>query len=139
MVKSRNVTLFVHDERSGKWLLNAITPEARTAFSPDSCRVLIERVEEGEQEIFLDEALERLEYQPVRDELVNAFRLLDASVMIPIMGRERLEGAIALGGKTDQSNYSVPELKTLTRIARRMPGRRSYNPSAYFRLGRPHV
>lgn len=118
MVKTENVTIFVHDEKSGEWSLNAITPEARTALSPDSCRLLLELVAERKHEIFLDEALELLEYQPVRDELVNAFRLLDASVMIPIMGRERLEGAIALGGKADHSNYSGPELKTLTRIAR---------------------
>ncbi|MEK7793675.1 MAG: protein kinase, partial [Candidatus Hydrogenedentota bacterium] len=118
MVKSANVTIFVHDEKSGEWSLNAITPEARTALSPDSCRLLLELVAERKHEIFLDEALELIEYQPVRDELVNAFRLLDASVIIPIMGRDQLEGAIALGGKADQSNYSAPELKTLARIAR---------------------
>lgn len=118
ITKTPHVAIFLHHRRKSQWTLSALTPDIRTAVTTDVCKEVLDLVAREQSEIYRDDALEVLEYTPIRQNLLEGFKILDASVFLPLVSQDGLVGAISIGEKSNHTNLSGGELRVLKRIAR---------------------
>jgi len=114
---SQSILMLTHFENRGGWSISAVRPSARSGQTIARCTLLLKVLEVARQPIFRDDLLENDNYQDHRDSLIDGISSLDAEVLLPLVGRDRVVGAIALGAKKRNKNYTGAELRSLMRIA----------------------
>ena len=117
LFRVEHTALFLRFPGQDIWTLSAVIPAPETGQPTEDCSTLLAILEEDRKSISRDEVLEDLRYRFVQDEALKGMNALHASVIVPLISRDRLIGALCLGEKAFHKNYSREELALIKRIA----------------------
>jgi GAF domain-containing protein len=117
LFRVENTALFLRFPGQDTWTLSAVLPAPETGQPMEDCSTLLAILEEDRKSISKEEILENVRYRFVQDEALKGMSTLHASIVFPLISRERLIGALCLGEKAFHKNYSRKELALLKRIA----------------------
>jgi predicted Ser/Thr protein kinase len=116
MLKTSHVAIFSHSVPRSQWTLAALVPDSDKETTLDVCQGLLASIEGDEHIIFRDDIYEDVRLRHSRKTLLRAFRILNAAMIVPLRVQEDLVGAIVVGYKADESNYSNQDIQTLRKI-----------------------
>ena len=104
-------SLLLRQTSTGTWRLAASTVDPRPSMDIERCRPVLQLLIQSRAAIDHHEILEDRRYRDQRQTLLEAWKELDAMMLVPLRCRDRLVGALALGAKPGGATFTAHELR----------------------------